>query len=111
LASSTFGERVLKARLFKAARLGRPLSQQEVANAMGVTNVTVGRWEADLKEPSLETIARLAQVLDVEVAWLAFGVGDSRVGESSHTEAVREQAKAPNYKRIAAQNGARSSGA
>lgn len=69
----TFGKRVLQARLNLAAKRGRPVTQQEIADALGVTGVTVGRWEGDRKEPDLATISQLAQVLEVDPKWLAFG--------------------------------------
>lgn len=71
--AASFGKRVLQARLSLSARLGRQVTQGEVAAKMGVTGVTVSRWEADLKEPTLETIAKLAKVLGVEPSYLAFG--------------------------------------
>lgn len=56
-----------------AAKLGRPVTQQEIADAMRVHSVTVGRWEGNVKEPDLATIAQLAKVLGVDPRWLAFG--------------------------------------
>jgi DNA-binding XRE family transcriptional regulator len=78
--AKAFGQRVLRARLEMGALSApvRQVSQSEVGAALGVTGVTVGRWEAGLKEPDLDTIARLAQVLKVNRAWLAFGDGPMR---------------------------------
>lgn len=71
---STFGERVRQARLDLAAREGHEVSQTDVAGLMGVAQSTVNRWERDSKEPGLDTIARLASVLNVSPAYLAFGI-------------------------------------
>jgi transcriptional regulator with XRE-family HTH domain len=68
-----FGQRVLQARLDFAAKRGRTISQVEVGKAVGVTGVSVGRWESGEKEPDLETIGRLARFLEVSPGWLAFG--------------------------------------
>jgi transcriptional regulator with XRE-family HTH domain len=82
------GQRILQARLHMGARRGRAVTQVEVADAMGVQQGTVGRWEKGIKEPDLETIARLAAVLNVDPRWLAFGdsqesqVPRSRQGET-----------------------------
>jgi len=43
---------------------------------MGVHQVTVGNWEAGRKEPDLDKLARLAEVLGTSPAWLAFGIPD-----------------------------------
>lgn len=67
------GKRLLRARLNRAAQLGRPISQTEVGRELGVTGVSVGRWEAGTKEPDLETLRRLAQFYVVRAGWLAFG--------------------------------------
>lgn len=67
-----FGRRALQARLDLSARRGKTVTQVAIAEEMGVTSATVGRWEAGLKEPNLETIARLAEVLEVSAGWLAF---------------------------------------
>lgn len=87
-----FGERVRRARLELAARLGRVVTQVEVAERMGVTGVTVGRWEAGAKQPDLETIERLANVLDVTPAWLAFGdAGEREVDPPSQPRVVESR--------------------
>lgn len=77
------GSRVLRARLEAGARLSPPrqITQREVAQAIGVSGVAVGTWEAGKKEPDLETIAKLATVLGVRAAWLAFGEEPMRLGQ------------------------------
>lgn len=76
--SEGFGGRVLQARLSLGAKRGRAVTQKEVAEWLGVRQGTVGRWEKAIKEPDLATIERLAQVLEVSAAWLAFGSGVPR---------------------------------
>lgn len=70
-----FGQRVLQARLEAGARAHPPrsISQAEVGDALGVSGVAVWSWEAGRKEPGRATIAKLATVLGVRAAWLAFG--------------------------------------
>lgn len=79
-----FGTRVLQARLALGARRGKPMTQTELAEKLGVTQGTVGRWEKALKEPDLETISQIAKALEVDPRWLAFG-GD--VNHQRGTEA------------------------
>lgn len=68
-----FAKRLLQARLDAGARRGKILTQTAVADAMGVSQVTVGRWESGETEPDLSTIAKLARVLGVDPKDLAFG--------------------------------------
>jgi transcriptional regulator with XRE-family HTH domain len=71
------GERLLKARLRYGSELRPPrsVSQEAVGELLGVTGVTVGRWESGSKEPSLATLERLADLYRVRAEWLAFGRG------------------------------------
>lgn len=80
---SAFGQRVRQARLNLSARLGRQVSQLEIARELDVAGATISRWEAGEKEPDLRTIAELARVLGVSPAWLAFGDAN---GAATHTE-------------------------
>lgn len=75
----TFGQRVKQARLNLSARMGRQIAQSEIAEAVGVHQVTLGEWERGKSEPKLETIERLAAVLAVSAAWLAFGEGEADI--------------------------------
>jgi len=68
-----FGRRVFQARKALEQRLGRTVPQTEIAERMGVHGVTVGSWEKGAKEPGLDTIEKLAGVLGVSPAWLAWG--------------------------------------
>jgi transcriptional regulator with XRE-family HTH domain len=72
-AGKGFGQRVKQARMDLSAKLGRVVTQTEVAARLKVTGTTVGRWESGEKEPSLTMIGRLAKVLGVSPALLAFG--------------------------------------
>lgn len=53
------------------------LSQEAAAEAIGMTQSTVGAYETGKSEPNLATIERLAAVFSVSPAWLAFGIGDA----------------------------------
>jgi putative transcriptional regulator len=60
-------------------RAGRGMTQQELADAIGVTRQTVVAIEGDKYSPSLETAFRIARVFGVglEEAF-QFGVGKKR---------------------------------
>ncbi len=64
----------------KAARELRGYkSQQSFANAFGVAQSTVGGWEAGSREPTYETLVRLASFLHVSVDYL-LGLTDEKEG-------------------------------
>ena len=103
--AKAFGQRVLRARLELGALATpvRQVTQSEIGAALGVTGVTVGRWEAGAKEPDLDTITRLARVLRVRAAWLAFGDGPMReAGENGDRISVEHVTDASQYTRDAA---------
>ncbi len=49
----------------KELRLERGLSQGDLAERIGVQNYTIGNWERDRAEPSVEQIVKLADALGV----------------------------------------------
>ena len=48
-------------------RKKKGLTQNELADKMNVTDKAVSKWERDLSCPDVNTISRLAEVLDVSV--------------------------------------------
>lgn len=71
--SQGFAKRLKQARLDAGARRGSIITQTEIAEAMKVSQVTVGRWESGESEPDLATIKKLAKVLGADPRDLAFG--------------------------------------
>lgn len=61
---NTLGDRI------RILRSGRALTQQAVAEALGVSRSAVAMWEKDEREPNLETLAQLAKLLDVPLSAL-----------------------------------------
>lgn len=82
MSGRTLGERLRQARRELAARRMTDVTQADVAAAVGVTAVTISRYESDLKEPTLQMIANLACVLGVTPGRLAFGDDADRVPEA-----------------------------
>jgi transcriptional regulator with XRE-family HTH domain len=48
-------------------------TQQWLADQVGVNQAAVSYWMRGLREPGLDTLSRVATVLDVSPGWLAFG--------------------------------------
>ena len=61
---------MFKTRLRELREANGYKSQQAFADAFGVAQSTVGNWEAGKREPSYETIARLARFFNVPVGCL-----------------------------------------
>ena len=55
----------------KSLREERNLTQEQVAEAMGVTFQAVSSWERDEYKPDTEKLIRLAEVLDVSISAIA----------------------------------------
>jgi len=61
----TFGKRMTELRKQKK------MSQDELAKAIGIISVTVGRYERDEVKPSMEVAAKIADALEVSLDYLA----------------------------------------
>ena len=60
----TFGKTLL------AVRKQKGLSQQQLADALPVSRSSVANWEADRRLPSATIIARIAEILNIDIAEL-----------------------------------------
>lgn len=58
------GERI------KALRIEKGMMQQDLANALSVAQSTVGMWETNKREPDIEMVKRIAEVLDTPMTFL-----------------------------------------
>lgn len=69
--------------MLRACRTKCGLSQQQVANALGINRTTYTYYESGRSEPNLKTIVRLAQIFCVEVSDLLPNEStDSALGDS-----------------------------
>ena len=66
---ATFGDRLV------AAREKSNLSQQDLAQRLGVKNSTVKSWENDNSEPRANRLSMLAGLLNVSITWLILAEG------------------------------------
>jgi transcriptional regulator with XRE-family HTH domain len=76
------GERIQEARLGLSHRRKRLVEQKELAEMMGVSPATISSWESGAKEPRIETLRRLAEVLGVDRDWLTYGERDTAVADA-----------------------------
>ena len=79
----TIGERI------KQARKARRMSQKELAEKIGTTPQTIGRYEADGRRPKADAMLKIASALNVPVSEL---LGEPRpTAPTDHTESRLNQ--------------------
>lgn len=54
----------------RAARIAAGMTQQQLADALGVAQQSVTRWETGEREPRVSTLKRIAAVLGCDVTAL-----------------------------------------
>lgn len=84
----TLGEKL------RQARLAKGLSQAQTAGEQ-ITRNMLSQLEHDQASPSVKTLAHLAKVLDVSMAWL---LDDSSAHEAEQLERARRSYKEGNYR-------------
>lgn len=55
----------------KRAREVKGLTQQEVANKLGVSNGTISGYERGYRDPDTDTLNKMADLYDVSLDWLS----------------------------------------
>lgn len=93
---ATFGDRLA------AAREALGLSQEALAQRLGVGLETLDAWEADAAEPRANRLQMLAGVLNVSVMWLLTGEGQG-VDESLDDQPADIRAALGDLRRIRAE--------
>lgn len=68
----------------KFLRKNRNLSQNKLAEAVGVNQTTIARWEKEEINPSIDNVEEIANILDVPLPDLL--IKDFRTGEMSDEE-------------------------
>ena len=58
------------------ARKNKRLSQQAVANIIGVSRSALAQWETEMSSPSVENLRKLSECAEVSFEWLATGRGN-----------------------------------
>ncbi|WP_232695487.1 helix-turn-helix domain-containing protein [Brevibacillus daliensis] len=59
-----YGERIAK------LRLGKKMTQEELAKRLGITRASLSHYEKDRREPDYETTEKIADFFDVQVDYL-----------------------------------------
>lgn len=67
----TFGSRL------RYARNAKGLTQQELADALGINRVNVSTWESNATKPETSRIPELVELLGIDEGWLFSAKGDA----------------------------------
>ncbi len=70
---STIGQRLRVGQRLRDSRKAAGLTQAALAGECGVSRAAVAQWEGDVTRPSLDHLQKVAETLNVELAWLATG--------------------------------------
>lgn len=58
------------------SRKDKKLSQQALADLIGVSRSALAQWETSMSSPSLDNLRKMAETLEVSFEWLATGRGN-----------------------------------
>ncbi|MEZ8862563.1 XRE family transcriptional regulator [Vibrio sp. 10N.247.311.51] len=57
----------------KTLRLEAKLTQKELGKKIGVTPVTISKWELDTAQPKSHSLLKLCKTFNVDIEWLTYG--------------------------------------
>ena len=95
MSTSTIGNRI------KELRAKKNLTQQQLADEINITRVTIGRVESGLSTPSLRTLSRIADALETNVDYLRGYVDDYQEINNGMQNKIITQQLSLNQLRIA----------
>lgn len=89
----------------KQLRKNKGLTQKELGRKVGVTSVTISKWELDIAIPKSKSAIELCKVFNVDLQWLMRGVGKSINFGISPVKSNEEIVKVPYFDDIQASAG------
>lgn len=90
----------------KTLRKGRKLTQQELADKMGITRATVSNYEVGRRSPHLSELHRFAQFYGVDLSYFGVATKDevfdllSRAKEVFANERISKESKEKLYREL-----------
>lgn len=75
----------------RQAREKAHLTQAELARKLGVPYQSISQWERNIRKPKIQTLAKLSEALEVDIAALFGDDENSYVGYSSGTITKAQQ--------------------
>lgn len=62
----------------KKARLSREISQEILAERVGVSRATISAWESERNEPNIGMAIKISEVLHCDINEIAYGTGNEK---------------------------------
>lgn len=84
----------------KTAREMQGFSLSELARRVGVRPASCSHWESCRSDPSMDNLARLAVILNVDFEWLATGRGGMRPGVAQDLPSYAVDAAPPDQREL-----------
>lgn len=79
----------------RSRRIQLDITQLALAKRLGVSRVSVTKWESGATKPDGENLHRLAQVLSTTPEWLLYGQGDSLPDDTKVVPLMKATARIP----------------
>ena len=79
----------------QALRKSRGISQEQLADVLGVSRQAVSKWEAEQSSPDLERIVAMAEYFDVTTDYLLRGIEPARRSGRAATTRARSASSPP----------------
>lgn len=74
---------------FKRIREEKRLTQEDIANEVGISRQSVSKWENGVSEPDIATIKKLCKILDCSISELLEGKRETKeMPDNSDSEAI-----------------------
>ena len=69
--TDTIGKRIKHSAKLKFKSV--PVTENDIAKAVGIAQPSVNSWATDKAKPTLENFRKLADYLEVDILWLMYG--------------------------------------
>ena len=81
--------------VLKAARMTINLSQQEMANKLGITKQTYMKWENDVTEPKASQVVQLAKILGLSEKEICQGKPNRKISLTTFIHRLNYERTSP----------------
>ena len=72
-------------RLYELRKANR-LSQEDLAEKLGVSRQTISKWEGGITTPELEKLVQMSKIFNVNLDEIVYGIKESAIDETMEEE-------------------------
>ena len=77
-------KRVVEPNRFRQARKGKGLSQQELADKLGLSKAAISGWERDQNDITMKNLRKVCRALGTTIAWMVNEEGPAPLTAGEH---------------------------